>query len=211
MNNLYDRDSDLQDSNPGEREISLGTSTVLGIFFALALICAVFFGFGYSMGRRSAQPLASTATEPITNAGLNSSKPTPASLLPVATQQPAASDTATPTPDTDTVAVPDTQPEAATPQPAARQVALTRATPPPPVAAPTPGTATAMVQVAAVSHKEDADLLLSALKKRGYTVAVRQEPQDKLLHVQLGPFASKKEADAMRQRLLTDGYNAIVK
>lgn len=62
-----------------------------------------------------------------------------------------------------------------------------------------------------MSHQEDADLLLSALKKRGYNVAVRQEPQDKLLHVQLGPFATKKDADAMRQRLLADGYNAIVK
>ena len=86
MNSLYDRDSDLRDaSNPSEREISLGTSTVLGIFFALALLCAVFFGFGYSMGRRSAQPLASTSTEPITSAGLNDSKPTPASLLPAPT------------------------------------------------------------------------------------------------------------------------------
>jgi len=54
-------------------------------------------------------------------------------------------------------------------------------------------------------------MLLAALKKKGYSVSIRQEPQDKLLHLQLGPFASKKEADAMRQRLLADGYNAIVK
>ena len=68
-----------------------------------------------------------------------------------------------------------------------------------------------VVQVAAVSHQEDANMLLAALKKKGYSVSIRQEPQDKLLHLQLGPFASKKEADAMRQRLLADGYNAIVK
>ena len=44
------------------------------------------------------------------------------------------------------------------------------------------------------------------------TVAIRREPQDKLFHVQIGPFATKKEADAMRQHLQTDGYNsAIVK
>jgi cell division septation protein DedD len=67
-----------------------------------------------------------------------------------------------------------------------------------------------MVQIAAVSHQEDADLLLSALRSHGYAVFVRQE-QDKLLHVQIGPFATRKEADAMRQRLLADGYNAIVK
>jgi len=69
----------------------------------------------------------------------------------------------------------------------------------------------AIVQVAAVSHQEDADVLMTALKKRGYTVTIRQEPQDKLLHVQVGPFANKKDAEAMRQRLLADGYNAIVK
>ena len=209
MNSLYDRDTDSHD-NPGEREISLGTSTVLGIFFALALLCAVFFGFGYSMGRRSAQPLASTLTEPPATAGLGEAKPTPASALPTPPQQPAD------TPDTTgtTTAVipntqPDPQPEAATPQPTVKPVSLARTTPAPAVAA--PGAGTTIVQVAAVSHKEDADLLTAALKKRGYTVAVHQEPQDKLLHVQLGPFASKKDADAMRQRLLTDGYNAIVK
>ncbi len=70
---------------------------------------------------------------------------------------------------------------------------------------------TVMVQVAAVSHQEDADLLLSALRNRGYAVFIRQEPQDHLLHVQVGPFATRKDADTMRQRLLADGYNAIVK
>jgi DedD protein len=62
-----------------------------------------------------------------------------------------------------------------------------------------------------VSHQEDADVLAAALKRRGYSVSIRQAPQDKLLHVQVGPFATKKDADAMRQRLQADGYNAIVK
>ena len=63
----------------------------------------------------------------------------------------------------------------------------------------------------AVSHQQDADILLTALKKRGYTGAIRPSPQDKLLHVQLGPFATKKDADVMRQRLISDGYSPIVK
>src|SRR3569833_2753234 len=37
-----------------DREISLGPGTILGLFFVLALICACFFGFGYSVGHRSA-------------------------------------------------------------------------------------------------------------------------------------------------------------
>ena len=68
-----------------------------------------------------------------------------------------------------------------------------------------------MVQVAAVSHQEDADLLLGALRARGYAVSARASGIDSFIHVQVGPFHDKREADAMRQRLLTDGYNAIVK
>jgi DedD protein len=81
-----------------------------------------------------------------------------------------------------------------------------------PVAAAAPSPGSPVVQVAAMSHQEDADVVAVDLKRRGYTVAIRREPQDKLFHVQIGPFATKKEADAMRQRLQTDGYNnAIVK
>ena len=65
--------------------------------------------------------------------------------------------------------------------------------------------------MAAISHKEDADLLLASLHRRGYSASIRQVPQDSLLHIQIGPIASKKEAEVMRQRLLSDGYNAIVK
>lgn len=68
-----------------------------------------------------------------------------------------------------------------------------------------------MVQVAAVSHREDADLLLTALRQKGYEAVVRGGGQDSLMHIQVGPFASKKEAEAMRQRLLGDGFNAILK
>ena len=68
-----------------------------------------------------------------------------------------------------------------------------------------------MVQVAAVASHDVADILTSSLRKKGYTVAVRHEPQDNLLHVQIGPFADRKDAEAMRQRVLADGFNATVK
>lgn len=68
-----------------------------------------------------------------------------------------------------------------------------------------------MVQIAAVSHQEDADVLVSALRKRGYSVVTRNESRDNLLHVQIGPFATRDAAKAMRAKLLADGYNAILK
>jgi len=76
--------------------------------------------------------------------------------------------------------------------------------------APSPN-GTFVVQVAAVSHQEDADLLVNALRTKGYSVAARSEPGDKLVHIQVGPFRDKKDADAMRQRLMADGYNAFIK
>jgi cell division septation protein DedD len=67
-----------------------------------------------------------------------------------------------------------------------------------------------MVQIAAVSHTEDSDVLVSALRKRGYAVTARREPADSLIHVRIGPFTSRDEANRWRQKLMNDGYNAIV-
>jgi cell division septation protein DedD len=67
-----------------------------------------------------------------------------------------------------------------------------------------------MVQVAAVSHEEDANVLVGALRRRGYAVTARREPADGLIHVRIGPFASREEANRWATRLLDDGYNAII-
>jgi cell division septation protein DedD len=67
-----------------------------------------------------------------------------------------------------------------------------------------------MVQIAAVSHPEDAEVLVNALRKRGYTVTTQRKPEDGLIHVWIGPFTSRDEANRWRLKLLNDGYNAIV-
>jgi cell division septation protein DedD len=68
-----------------------------------------------------------------------------------------------------------------------------------------------MVQVAAVSKKEDADLLKSALQGKQYPVVITSLPNDRLFHVQVGPFADMKEAEAMKAKLTNDGYTPILK
>jgi cell division septation protein DedD len=68
-----------------------------------------------------------------------------------------------------------------------------------------------MVQIAAVMHQADAEMLAQALRSNGYAAVVRTEPQDKFLHVQVGPFATRDQAKAMRTRLQGDGYNAFLK
>ena len=213
MNSRYNN-SDLDESTEDGREISLGTTTILGIFFALTLICAVCFGFGYAMRGRQTPPPPIATTPAETPAGTGQAKPSPVSLEPAnpAPVSSATEDSPTivPTGDTST-AQPDPAATAPVATPAAKPVSPARSAAPAPITASAAKPGTAVVQVAAVSHQQDADFLLAALKKRGYSASIRQEPQDKLLHVQLGPYASKKDATAIRDRLITDGYNPIVK
>ncbi|HUD21530.1 MAG TPA: SPOR domain-containing protein [Acidobacteriaceae bacterium] len=219
----YTRDPDRSDSG-AEREISLGAPAILGIFFALALVCACFFGFGYTMGRKSAQAATTDSTAASADASSNgSAKPAAGSLA----SQP---DVPPPQPMADNSVAPSVQPEAApaapTPPPATQKNAATAADgmivgdkPPTSNQQPAPGNqqpatspgGTIMVQIAAVSSQDVADILTSSLQKKGYSVSVHHEPQDKLLHVQIGPFANRQEAVAMQQRVLADGFNAIVK
>ena len=226
MQTRYQTDHDLQDlhgTTGQDREISLGTTTILGIFFALALICAVFFGFGYSMGRRSVQGAINASEPPARTDGNGSLKPAPGSLAESAGKQSAAATQSAivPTEAADTAA-PDTQPvpvdapkSVAGPHPDANPQTPSVSPAKPaaiPVSSSAPSAGSLVVQVAAMSHQEDADVVAVDLKRRGYTVAIRHEPQDKLFHVQIGSFSTKKDADSMRLRLQTDGYNnAIVK
>ena len=77
----------------------------------------------------------------------------------------------------------------------------------------TPGrqAASLEVEVMALSHESDAEMMVDALKRRGYDVAVNHDPRDSLLHLDVGPFANQRDAESMRQRLLKDGYDATIK
>jgi DedD protein len=205
------------DPNRADREISLGTPTILGIFFVLALAFAAVFGVGYTMGHHSASP-AIAAVDPATGLPVSSiPKPNAGSFTTHHTPTQVSAD-ASPAAQ---VALPLDSPahpsvstnSASTPKPADAAIVGDKilAAPPQPATSNQPPATSFMVQVAAVSSQDVADILLASLQKKGYSVAVHHEPQDKLLHVQIGPFADKKEAEAMRQRVLADGFNAIVK
>jgi pilus assembly protein CpaC len=80
-----------------------------------------------------------------------------------------------------------------------------------PAAEPEPPARSMVVQIMALSSKEDAELMAVALKRQGYDVAINHDPVDALLHLEVGPFSSKTDAEAVRQRLLLDGYNATIR
>jgi DedD protein len=210
-------------------EITLSTASLLGIFFGLVLICGVFFGLGYSLGRGSERgaiasgsgsaPVINDAAADDTTTAENAKSsaltpleqqdgmqaPVTAALMSAASR-PKADAVAPDAPQAPTPDAPATAaPAPATPAPAARATAA------PATGAAATGSREPMVQIAAVARQEDADVLVSALRRRGYGVVVRSDPQDKLLHVQVGPFADHMAAAAIKQKLLSDGYNAIIK
>jgi DedD protein len=205
-------DNDLHDSDPQEREISLGTATILGIFLALALVCAAFFGFGYSLGRHSNAAAPATASEPKSDTTDKDGSPFSDFKSPAKTRS-ADDSTAADVPAPDSAPVKTAAPPAPAPDTAktAHAVAFPVPTQPAPAAPATVATGQFLVQVSATSREGDAESLIAALKQKGYTATIRQEQQDKLFHVQIGPFATKIDADTMRKRLDTDGYKAIVK
>jgi cell division septation protein DedD len=213
MNSMLDDDEDGLERK--DRELTLSTGMILGIFFGLVLLCGLFFGFGYKMGSHPApQPLATPSTETTTPAAATFSGFKPAPGSPVGSRAESSAESAGPAATTSAadgressagsvVGAPTASGKAATPTRVAAPVVTT---PEPAVAA-----GSFVVQVAAVSHEEDAQLLVNALRAKGYPVSAHTEPQDKFFHVQVGPFTNLKDANAAKQRLLADGYQPIVK
>jgi DedD protein len=199
-----------------DTEITLSTGKLLGIFFALAIICGVFFTMGYLLGKSTS---AGGRTDIVASVPSSSaSKPNAGNKTPEATTQtcpPGSPNCAPAATGTDTNALgknSDQQPsgQQSGSQPLSGGKAADSSA--------SAGTevkngagGSFMVQVAAVSKQEDAEILVTALRKKQYPVFIANSAGDPLFHVQVGPFSEKKDAEAMRTRLAGDGYNAIVK
>lgn len=216
-----------------ETEVTLGPAMLVAIGLGLILLCGILFGLGYAAGRHSpAQGIATstvpTPGQPMTaQTGNSLSKPPAAGLIPTTPSQesiadvppaPSADGSATGNPLT-SYAPAGNGSSAAAAEPPVRPAFAQQANGPQPGGAPAgssqvrpalPQGPQLMVQVAAVSHPEDASALVAALRRRGYAVTARREPADGLIHVQVGPFFNRNDANAMSQRLLSDGYNANV-
>lgn len=176
-----------------DTEITLGTGKLLALFFALVGLCAVFFSMGFSLGKTyMLKPAPEVATLP----------PSTVVTRPSAVKTPDATST-----DTATVKpISDKQPDAP-PQTVEAAAPAENAPADPSLSPPTSGF---FVQVAAVTKPEDAEALVDALKKKSYPAFSVNAP-DKFFHVQVGPYPDVKDAEAMRTKLVSDGYNPILK
>ena len=201
-------------SEQQDTEIILGTGKLLAIFFVLVAICGTFFGLGYALGRNSGPMTLQNGTA----SAVNSSGAKPGAGVTVSAPRVVA----TSTPDTNAGAQVEQTPPA---QPAPTDDTASANTQPAPSALPVAATANPSatasepasgsnitVQVAAVTKQEDADVLVAALRRKNYPVFVAPGTSvDNLYHVQIGPFAELKDAEAIKSKLASDGYNAIVK
>ncbi len=213
----------------GDRELTLGPMLLTGLGIGLLALCGVCFVAGYAVGRRAPvvevkpTPEASVPPAVLNNPALG--KPTATQAVPPA-PEPASTSvpvSSQPAPQASPLA-PVSAPAMVTPPVAA--VAMTQRTASQPVVHPALPMQTyanqaavqpamnapsgIVVQVAVVSQQQDADALVNALRKRGYAAAVRRVLGDQMLHVQVGPFASRSDAMTIRQKLIDDGYNAVV-
>jgi cell division septation protein DedD len=213
MQETFDEEELQPVEHQRDTELTLGPMLLLGLFFGLVLLCGLSFGLGYSIGSHGARESSATSQQP----GAAASSPDAGSLpKPSAAPQNIAhsqgavsgqpssdgSSAAAENPGSTSVA------DGGIVQPVVKPALPAAVTVPAPVSA--QSAPALMVQIAAVSHREDAEVLVGALRKRGYAVAIHRDPIDNLLHVQVGPFSSRSEANATRQKLLNDGYNAIV-
>jgi cell division septation protein DedD len=210
---------------------------LLGLFFGLVIVCGVTLGVGYSLGRNSAKQATAAALSaaPANAAAATASKPgasqAAAPKTPDCTGGDNCPSTAAATTATDltfykTVQQKDEHPQLTAaegaPNGSASSSASSAAYSATPSAASSANPSASsssqrttlgagyLVQIAAVRYQDDARLLSDALHKQQYPVIVTQ-PGDKLFHVQVGPYADVKEAEAIRSRLVGAGYNAFLK
>jgi DedD protein len=202
---VYEDEEDLD----RERELTLGTGVILGIFLALVVLCGAFFGLGYKMGSRQPVPLGTAANsdgaQPSSGLfrGFKPAAGSPMSSTAGSGSQPAAAKPGSGEARGGAPVAGNAQPVAAPAAHAAPPVVQTTEQP--------AATGNFVVQVAAVSHEEDAQLLVSALRAKGYPVNAQTQSGDKFFHIQVGPYTNMKDAAAAKQRLLADGYQPIIK
>ena len=208
MTALYEENLDFGDT----MEVHWSTGTILAVFFAAALISAVFFGLGYSLGGAGSSKSAVAGVPAATAA-----QPTvSSSSRALAVSQAAASASASQT--SDSVRHVPVVLRSVSAVRAAHPAAMSAVRATPPVSA-RHATAVAsgaskvhtMVQVGAIGNRKDAERLVAQLRKKGFYAGIYRGKHDKFLHVQIGPYKNEQQAQSMRHHLTASGYRAILK
>lgn len=190
-----------------DTEITLGTGKLLFLFFGLVGICALFFGLGYSLGRKADPGMvaAASSSPQLTSGGSKpqgSSTAQPMGFYKAVEQKQASAE----------LTSAGERPADTKDDPTKTAAGATKNAPNSSESSSTLPGSSYFVQVAAVTKPDDAQALVDALRKKQYPALVANTAAaDKFYRVQVGPFPDIKEAEAMRARLISDGYSPILK
>ncbi|MBI3934631.1 MAG: SPOR domain-containing protein [Acidobacteria bacterium] len=194
-----------------QTELVLENRQVVAIFLGLALLCGIFFALGYVVGRNTASP-PTTLAQTDENVPQASEKPSAMSAPSYIPRNPAAAaqaldETPAATDLNFYSSVQDDQPQGMVPPAdssapvAEAPVALTVVPPPPGI----------LVQVSALTRREDAASLVALLSERNLPVLVTSGENDALFHVVVGPYKSAAEAQKTKQLLEQDGFRPFIR
>lgn len=190
-------------------QLEMGTKSLLAAFFALAVVCGLFFTFGYTIGKHAIPATFSLGGAPQVAARPSSVTPAAASAPGVQPPNPqqlgAVENNQTPS----TLTPAQTLPAPAAAPPASAPAQSTQA-----AGAGSTSGASGLFEVQVFSgNQADANTLADALKARGYPAQVvppAPGADNALYLVQVGPYLTQAEAEAMRARLRADGYQAVL-
>lgn len=218
----------MRKNRDGQLEVVLENRQLLLTFFVMVGFCGIFFALGYVVGRNTltsgvkVAPAASSSTDASSKpspmpAPLYANEPPPAAPAGEGGGEPAAPATdlnfyqsveekapeakLTPAEPAASAAAASAQPVAASAS-AAVVLAQTAAAPA------APGF---LVQVSALTRREDASTLVSLLQGKKLPVQVIEGPGDKLFHVVVGPYPAQKQAEQTKSLLEQDGFRPIIK
>ena len=205
----------------------VSTRSLLGAFFAVVVLCAVFFSLGFFLGYRQGHPAANALTTdqvPATSdAGAEGSStessPSGTSSEPA---RPASGGVSAPASQPgESEQPPDTAATTAgaeAPVPSVEHTAKSASTDEDEpldsmVAARVP--VGLLVQVAAVTNRQDAANVVSVLKSKNYPALVltpaQAKARDSFYRVVAGPYRSRTDAERARKELTAEGFKPFIR
>lgn len=184
-------------------ERGLSARYLVVVFLMGVAACAVFFSLGFLVGYNERPFKSATATEQVTPSGV-----IPPTVNPPLEEIPAPDKTPAPATAARKPAGQSAEESikpAAASKPASSSAATTRGRVPTGIA----------VQVAASRSKADAENLVKELSSRGYRVFLvtpeYAKAGDNLYRVQVGPFATRENAEKTRDKLVKEGFKPFIR
>jgi len=192
---------------PGAQKEGLSVRQLVLLFLAGVAVCAVFFALGFVVGYNERPSVYVAESERVAGSG---------SVIPPVVNRPVENDEPPPNAPAGKASEPQTERlPGSEPGDEPSEAPSVSQKPSNPRSDSTEANSRAeagiVLQVVASSSQKDAENLVSALKSRGYPAFLVMPQQahasDNLFRVQLGPFATRQNAEKFRKKLSDEGFH----